>query len=492
MPPPNQSSRAGLITATVVMAFLFVLGAIFAIYFYADANKAHSAEATLRNQYADVMDAAELSGSDVQALHDARGNADQFNNYGGTVGPQTKLFDVAIAQRNYLASLVAAGAPEQAMQLAKTATTQAAAIVKAGGGQLAGTTLVDVAKGLGQILAARQLEVDSLHEQLNASNTALKTQIASSQAQIDKIMQDLASARTETAQASDQTTALSSEHEKKVTELQTQLDTTLKSSQDAQQKLQGQITELSRKNSDAQKQLADLRNKLASLRPDPSGPILRQADGHIVRVEPNGTTVFIDRGAGEQMSEGLTFEVFDKNTGVPPPGDPNTNEDLPKGKGSIEVVRVGPSSSECRIINQQPGQAISEGDLIVNLVYDVNTKYRFFVYGDFDLAHTGKPTAADAVAIKRLITQWGGQVVNNITVDTDFIVLGAEPVINGYTKDELEDPLIKAKYEAELQGAAAYDDVKGKALDYKIPILNQNRFLYLVGYYELASQIDTH
>jgi hypothetical protein len=491
MPATTQASRGGLITATIVMAFLFVLSAIFAIYFYANANKVQNQDKTLHDQYAEVLDQAALAGTDMDALRNARTSADQFNGYGGQVTSQSKLFDVALGQRNYLASLIAAGSTEQAINSAKTAAGQAADAAKQSNAKLSGTSLVDIIRSLSTILNASQNEINALQGQLDTANNALKTQTATAQGQLDKVMQDLASARDETKSVTDSTTTLDADHAKKVQELQSQLDSTLKNSQEAQQKLQGQITELSRKNNDSQKQLNDLRVKLASLRPDPNGPILRQADGHIVRVEPNGSTVFIDRGAGEQMSEGLTFEVFDKNEGVPPPGDPNTNDNLPKGKGSIEVVRVGPSSSECRIINQQPGQTIAEGDLICNLVYDVNTKYKFFVYGDFDLAHTGKPTPADAVAIKRLITQWGGLVVNDITADTDFVVLGGEPVINAYTKDDLEDPLIKAKYQAEQQNAAAYDEVRGKALDYKIPILNQNRFLYLVGYYEMASQIDT-
>jgi uncharacterized membrane-anchored protein YhcB (DUF1043 family) len=491
MPASTQASRSGLITATIVMAFLFVLSAVFAIYFYANASKVSKERDTLRTQYGEVIDQAALGGSDIAALESARTSAEQFNGYGGTVNSQSKLFDVALGQRNYLASLIATGSTEQAINAAKAAAVQAADAAKQSNAKLPGTSLVDVIHGLSTVVAASQSEVDALNKQLDDANDKLKTQAATSQALVDKFTQDVQAAQKETTAASDRADQLSSDQQKKVQELQSQLDTTLKSSQEAQQKLQGQITEISRKNNDAQKQLNDLRIKLAALRPDPNGPILRQADGHIVRVVPNGSTVFIDRGAGEQMSEGLTFEVFDKNEGIPPPGDPNTNDNLPKGKGSIEVVRVGPSSSECRIINQQPGQSIAEGDLICNLVYDVNTKYRFFVYGNFDLAHTGKPTPADAVAIKRLITQWGGMVVNDITADTDFVVLGAEPVINAYTKDDLEDPLIKAKYQAEQQGAAAYDDIRGKALDYKIPILNQNRFLYLVGYYELASQIDT-
>ena len=133
-----------------------------------------------------------------------------------------------------------------------------------------------------------------------------------------------------------------------------------------------------------------------------------------------------------------------------------------------------------------PGQAMSEGDFIVNLVYDKNTKYKFLVFGNFDLAQTGKPVAADAEIIKRLITQWGGTVTKDVNVDTDFVILGAEPVVDTPSKEDQGDPIVKAKYDQQVADAAAYDEIKGKAKDLRIPILNQNRFLYFVGYYEQA------
>jgi hypothetical protein len=76
------------------------------------------------------------------------------------------------------------------------------------------------------------------------------------------------------------------------------------------------------------------------------------------------------------------------------------------GKASIEVVRVGNTTSECRITRTSRGATLSEGDLIANLVYDKNTKYNFLVYGNFDLDRNGVATPQDAEVIKRLITQW--------------------------------------------------------------------------------------
>jgi hypothetical protein len=150
------------------------------------------------------------------------------------------------------------------------------------------------------------------------------------------------------------------------------------------------------------------------------------------------------------------------------------------------VVRVGPTSSEARVIRLQPGQTLTEGDLIVNLVYDRNARYNFVVFGNFDLDRNGVATAQDAEVIRRLVTQWGGRLTDRINVDTDFVVLGAEPVIPTFTRDELQDPINQAKFDQARAESDAYEDIRRQAQDYNVPILNQNRFLYFVGFYELA------
>ncbi|MBV8781380.1 MAG: hypothetical protein JO353_08280, partial [Phycisphaerae bacterium] len=265
----------------------------------------------------------------------------------------------------------------------------------------------------------------------------------------------------------------------------TQADQQVKDSQEQQLKLQAQVADANRKYHDLERQLESVRDRLTGLRVDPTKPIVEQPDGHIVRMA-GGNVCFIDLGYGDQISPGLTFEVYDKAEGIPPIGDPTNNDNLPRGVASIEVTHVGATSSECRIINLTPGQAISEGDPVANLVYDKNTKYQFMVFGNFDLARTGKANPQDAEIVKRLITQWGGTIAKDVNVNTDFVVLGAEPQIPEYTKDELNDPVNKAKFDQATADAAAYDDIKGKAKDLHIPILNQNRFLYFVGYYEQA------
>ena len=39
-------------------------------------------------------------------------------------------------------------------------------------------------------------------------------------------------------------------------------------------------------------------------------------------------------------------------------------------------------------------------------------------------------TALVAEVIRRLITQWGGTVVNEVNVNTDFVIMGREPKVD--------------------------------------------------------------
>jgi hypothetical protein len=142
---------------------------------------------------------------------------------------------------------------------------------------------------------------------------------------------------------------------------------------------------------------------------------------------------------------------------------------------------VLPTGSECVIVRKTYGTAITQGDLIVNLVYDRYQKYKFVVYGNFDIDQNGVATPQDAEIIKRLVTRWGGEVVEQINANTDFVVLGTEPVIPDRPVED--DALARAIYEEALRASDEFDEMSRRAREYRLPILNQNRFLYLTGYY---------
>jgi hypothetical protein len=122
----------------------------------------------------------------------------------------------------------------------------------------------------------------------------------------------------------------------------------------------------------------------------------------------------------------------------------------------------------------------------VNLVYNTHTQFKFCVFGEFDLANTGSPTAGDVDVIRRLVTQWGGALTDRVNIDTDFLVLGKEPVVS-----PLPDSPTPVDQDRHDKAQAAYDkfiQVQTDAIHLNIPILNQNRFLYFVGYYDQAKR----
>jgi hypothetical protein len=160
---------------------------------------------------------------------------------------------------------------------------------------------------------------------------------------------------------------------------------------------------------------------------------------------------------------------------------------LPKGKASIEVIVVGQNSSQCRVTRVTAGQTLSQGDICANAIYDRNIKPMFYVYGKFDIDQNNVPTDQETEVIKNLIQRWGGRLTDKLNVDVDYVIMGKEPTLPNYSKEELaESPIAKQRHDEAQAALKAYDDVRGNAADLHVPLMNQNRFLYYIGYYEMA------
>jgi hypothetical protein len=218
-----------------------------------------------------------------------------------------------------------------------------------------------------------------------------------------------------------------------------------------------------------------LQNKQRFEPPDPSTAV----DGEIASILTEESLVYINRGREHHVIEGMTFEVFDKITGVVK----NAVGDA-RGKATIEVININPTSSVARIVRQNRGTAVVAGDLIVNAVYDPNTTFKFVVFGEFDLDRSGTPSLGDRRRVETMITEWGGALAEELTYDTDFLVLGQEPKLPDPLDPSILDPVRIEQNAAEMRRYKTYNDLIAQAKELKIPVLNQNRFLILVGYYK--------
>jgi hypothetical protein len=480
MPPiSQQGSRAGLITAVVVFAILFVTATIFAFIYNAQATRSQLDLQNYAREASGVYAKASLTSDDFGTLKTARGT--------GAYGTNEPLINIALGQVKELAALIGGSGTQSFAAATKAGTTalaQARTAVQEADVKLP-NDLSGAIHQLSTAVVAGETQIAQLKTELDttaAQVTAAKKQQEEMAAATAKAV---AEARADATKAASEAGTDRSAKAEQVEALETaRAAERAKAIADAEA-LRTQIAEKDGAIKKLQKDTDLIRKRLANLRGNVSNAVITQSDGIIIRL-PGDNLAYINLGAGDQIAPGLTFEVYDKADGVPAPA--NDAAELPQGKASLEVLRVGSTSSECRIVRQTPGEQLTEGDLIANLVYDRNTKYAFFVYGNFDLDHNNIATTADANVIKQLITQWGGKISDKVNVSTDFVVLGVEPVVPAFTTEELEDPVNKKKLEDAQAEQVAYQDILQTAGELNIPVMNQNRFLYYVGYYDQAKR----
>jgi hypothetical protein len=117
------------------------------------------------------------------------------------------------------------------------------------------------------------------------------------------------------------------------------------------------------------------------------------------------------------------------------------------------------------------------------VVYSPYSTFNFHVHGRFDVDKTGQATEDDRQRIERMITRWGGRLMEELTYEVDFLVLGQSPPPPMVLPDTI-DPVeitrqirLRAEYER-------HEQLLERAREMSIPVLNQNRFLTLVGFFE--------
>ena len=205
---------------------------------------------------------------------------------------------------------------------------------------------------------------------------------------------------------------------------------------DAEERLEnqyvGQINELDSENDQLQRERVVLMDRISQLESrineqqlSGQSPELL-VDGRIIEFAGGNDRVFIDRGANDRIVNGMTFEVYEdaSSLGV----DPITGQ-LRRGKASLQVIKVGDTTSTCKITRSIPGRPVVRGNVIANAVFDPDYKFKFLVHGKFDVDGDGRPSESEADFLRDRIIKWGGEVIEGeeLPGDLDFLVLGIRP-----------------------------------------------------------------
>ena len=463
--PPRQTESKGALYSAIFFAALAIIVGVIAVILYVKLEDYRKSAEDARDDLAQAAKKSEMN--DV-----------------GTIEKRNTVLGTAISHFDSLYAAVTGPIAEDSDATLEVKLSETTATI-----QQLYNSLLQIGFDTGENSLLRVAEMLT-----NAQAAAIKT-VTQKNDQIQKLQADLDAATEEFLAAEDQ--------------WQKQLDVQKKLADEAQDKhnklnqliddkfgeqLDSMKTQLSdtrdlllQKDSDLLKAKAELKKTekrldyyvsiIEDIKPQPLKEVKAyKPDGSIVSVDPAAGIVIVDLGSEDHVYPGLTFAVYNRNAPIPPDG---------KGKAEIEVFDVEKRISIARIKTDtiQPGQSIIAEDPIANLIWDADAINTFVVAGEFDFDGDGFIDRNGDQNIKQLINDWNAQVAEQVTIKTDFVVLGNTPIIPikpGIEEIDL-DPQAMEKYEQALVENQRYTEVIEQAKTFSIPVFDITRFMYFIG-----------
>ncbi len=243
------------------------------------------------------------------------------------------------------------------------------------------------------------------------------------------------------------------------------------------QQLESDVDELRIERARLQSTIDELRDKVDLGKMGEVNPATL-VDGTVLEVS-TGDEVFIDRGANDRIILGMTFEVYDS------PAQLRVDQDgeFPAGKASIEVVKVGETTSTAKITRSTTSQPIVRSNILVNAIYDPEYNYTFLIHGNFDANGDGIPES-DNGFIQDQIRHWGGRVLEDngsLPGDLDFLVLGIAPTEPAGKPPHGATPAMLDDYARQKRAFLDYEHLLEQARSAQVPVLTANRLHILTG-----------
>lgn len=353
-----------------------------------------------------------------------------------------------------------------------------------GGGTLVGKLLAEVESLRNQVqslqgqVVERTSKLESLEKALMGQSEAAATAQAG-HVEVEKSKADLEVAlRTEVDALSGKVQAISAENQRLNGLIDEQIAGLDSSSRRLFDEKQKQLDELGAQFAKVDDENRDLKSTVEALRGTVvESPAVTLPDAQVVAINNQDKKVFLDIGREDGLRLGMAFNVFDRDDLV------KISDQAGQGKAIVEIINVDADKSVGRVVSSNARARVAEGDVLINVVYDPNRTFSFHVFGQFDLDYDGNAEIRDRERVEAIVSRSGGELADALSFDTDYLVLGSEPAYPTKPDDELD--LIKmSAYRVALENFQAYQDLLGTAQGLGIPVLNQGRFLDLVGFFE--------
>ena len=333
------------------------------------------------------------------------------------------------------------------------------------------TNLQSQIKSVKQELDARVEELASSHETIQSLNDQLVSQAQSKEAEVQRV-------KVEWQDVQDGADSLNVKSDDEFDRRKNYLDEVREENIERMQDAEERVEELIGERAQLLSTIDDLRSKINSNRMNTVDPSLL-VDGRVLEVG-SGNEVFINRGELDHIVLGMTFDIYESASQLR--FDEGGN--LPRGKATIEVVKVGPTTSTAKIRRSTSGQPIIRDNIIVNPVYDPDYKFSFIVHGNFDADGDGEPESNNSF-IKNQISRWGGIVIEDdgvIPGDLDFLVLGITPRKPTHQPSRGASPAMMDAYAKQQRAYDDYENLQEAAKAAQVPILTANRLDVLTGH----------
>ena len=471
MPPANSGSKGALITWTVVATVFGIVCAVMALIFYVGKNDAETRLGETSDRMREVLPESELQSATVGDLRSRRTEA----------GSNASLLNYAVLEASRLAEQAVGTTDVQAAQAqAQQVVGEVSTEIEAQPANLAEAArqAVQQVRDLRREVASRDQSLEELRQNLQQQ----QEQAAQQQQQLE---QQVAAAREEAQAATAAQNQARGELETTLASIVAELDRGVGEAGERLREVETQLRDALADNTDLQTSLGKATALLT--RPIGGEQMITEPDGKVIRA-PSNNRLTIDLGRRQGIARGMTFGVYDSVRGVPAVSGDSNDPELPTGKAAIEVTEVRETSAQARVLRTTPGEVVRDGDLIANLAFDRNVPVRFRVFGDFDLENDGNASADDNERLRALVREFGGTVVDDVTVDTDVVVLGVQPELPDYSPQQLEDPVKRDELFRAQQALDAYNAILNRARELNKTIVNQNQLLYYIGYFEQAGR----
>lgn len=458
---------SGAVIGLVVCVFLFVISTALAVLFYTQKADAEKQTVAAQEELADFINAATAQ-SNSEYL-DLKTRAAQNN---------IKVYDQMIRDQQSL-KIWLTGDPGKTLAEVEQAKK-------------------DASVGDGENALTKVVAMQAAAETAAAKAAAAEERNTAMQGRLTRLEEDIKRARAAAAQTHEQLRAqLVKQNEQyeahvaKVKDERDELERTYEQAKaDFRTQLRGKDGEISALKGEVTKRDGRIEEltRIVEGRRMTSPDMTLEHDGRITRVDAGEDIVYINLGRNDRVVLGQTFEVFDQQIGVQTERNLKGQVQHTGGKATIEVIRFAEDgrSATARVVRQPFGSVVVAGDLISNIVYDRDRKFRFFVAGDFDVDGDDRPTAGERQRVKTMIQQWGGVAIDaeKMPVDTDFLVMGREPGFPTRPDEATATEDDWRRFVEQREKATSYQELVGLAKELSVPILTQNRFYTLIGFYD--------